>query len=305
MLLCAAAAFLLFRMAICRKTKIRRSRKRKHKEETPAMKAYREGMEEFSASHYETHTITSYDGLKLAGHYLSAPVPEPACILLCIHGYRSSSFKEYGIYKNFYHDRLQADMMCPDQRAHGESEGKYICYGVKERRDVLDWINYLNRLSAQRYGKILPIYLHGISMGCATVLMARELGYPENVKGIIADCGYTSPDAIFRHIVRHSFHLPCFPILNLAELFTRCTAGFGFREASTKHAQNNELPILFIHGDQDHFVPTTMSLENYEAYTGKKRLLIVKGAAHAVSYYMDRDSCEQAIRELIASPQSF
>ena len=187
-----------------------------------------------------------------------------------------------------------------DERTHGMSEGKAITFGIKEKYDVSDWVRYVE----ERKGKENGIYLFGISMGAATVLMSSAILDKNTVKGIIADCGYTSPDAIFRHIVKNSFRLPCFPLLNLAELLTRCTAGFGFREASTKHT-NNKLPILFIHGDQDHFVPTAMSRENYEAYTGKKRLLIVKGAAHAVSYYMDRDSYEQAVRELIASPQSF
>ena len=148
------------------------------------MKAYREGAEWLAASPYEKHTITSYDGLRLAGYYLPAfPAAQeqaPQCILLCMHGYRSNAFKEYGIYGNFYHTDLRADLWIPDQRTHGESEGKYICYGVKERFDVQDWVAYINRISEKQYGKKLPIYLHGISMGCATVLMAYALGFPEN-----------------------------------------------------------------------------------------------------------------------------
>ncbi|MFR1518274.1 MAG: alpha/beta hydrolase [Clostridia bacterium] len=305
-------AVCLFRMAICRKTFIP-FKKKARKEETPSMKAYREGSEWLAASPYEKHVVSSYDGLQLTGHFLPAfpadPGQAPACIVLCMHGYRSDSFKEYGIYANFYHTSLHADLMLPDQRAHGESEGKYICYGVKERFDVLRWLDYINRLSKERYGKLLPIYLHGISMGCATVLMAYGLGYPDNVRGIIADCGYTSPDAIFRHILKHSFHLPRFPVLNISNLISRICAGFGFQEASTLDAMAkaapDSIPILFLHGDSDRFVPTEMSVQNYEACTGKKKLLIVKGAAHAVSYYTDKAAYEAAVRELILSPQAF
>ncbi len=277
------------------------------------MKAYREGAEWLAASPYEKHTITSYDGLRLAGYYLPAfPAAQeqaPQCILLCMHGYRSNAFKEYGIYGNFYHTDLRADLWIPDQRTHGESEGKYICYGVKERFDVQDWVAYINRISEKQYGKKLPIYLHGISMGCATVLMAYGLGFPENVKGIIADCGYTTPDAIFRHIVKHSFHLPCFPIINISNQISRAVAGFGFSDASApdalRSAEPQKIPILFIHGDSDHFVPAKMGLRNYEAYTAQKKLLLVKGAGHAVSYYIDKAAYEAAVRELIFSPQSF
>ena len=301
-------AVFLFRMAICRNASIY-FKKKHRKEETPITKAYREGAEWLLESPYEKHMTTSYDGLHLAGHFLPAYSSEenraPEYILLCIHGYRSNSFKEYGIYGNFYHNDLRADLWFPDQRAHGESDGKYICYGVKERFDVLYWIDYINHFSEKKYGKTLPIYIHGISMGCATVLMAYGLGYPENVKGIIADCGYTSPNSIFRHIIKHSFHIPCFPILNIANLISQQVAGFGFKDAYATDAVYGNIPILFIHGDSDNFVPKNMGIQNYEAFTGKKKLLIIKGAGHAASYYIDKTAYETAIRELIFSPQSF
>lgn len=308
LILMLAVAFFLFRMAICRKTFVPFRKKRK-KKESPQSDAYREGAEALAASSYETYTIRSFDGLRLTSHFLPAASRNPEFILLCMHGYRSNGFKEYGIYKKFYHETLQADLWFPDQRAHGESEGKYICYGVKERFDVLSWIDYINRFAAERYGKKLPIYLHGISMGCATVLMAYGLGYPENVKGIIADCGYTSPDAIFRHIIKHSFHIPCFPVLNLSDLISKRLARFGFKDASTtdalKQSVPHEIPILFIHGKDDHFVPADMTLRNYDAFPGKKKLLLIEGASHAASYYTDTTAYEAAVRQLIYSPQSF
>lgn len=301
-LLSAAISIMLFRIGVCRNTLI--PFKKKHKEETPVMKAYREGMEELAASAYEAHSIISYDGLRLSGHYLPA-AETPAFILLCMHGYRSNSFKEFGIFKTFYHDVLKADMMFPDERGHGESEGKYICYGVKERFDVLYWIDYINALSQRRYGKILPVYIHGVSMGCATVLMAYGLGYPDNVKGIIADCGFTSPDAIFRSVIKRTFYLPRFPVLKMANLISKAVAGFEFSDASVpdilRRADKYGIPILFIHGGSDHFVPTGMSIQNYEACSAPKKLLIVKGASHASSYYADKVAYEEAVQELIYS----
>ena len=146
-------------------------------------------------------------------------------------------------------------------------------------------------------------------MGCATVLMAYGLGYPENVKGIIADCGYTSPDAIFRHIIKHSFHIPCFPVLNLSNLISKLLARFEFKDASTtdalKQSAPHEIPILFIHGKDDHFVPADMTLQNHDAFPGKKKLLLIEGASHAASYYTDTAAYEAAVRQLIYSPQSF
>lgn len=304
-------SFAMFRKAIYRnRTSARNTNKSGeiiHKTESHSAEIFREASERLMAEPSETYLLTSRDGLNLRAHYIphaaSLRSNEPEFILLGMHGYRSDAYKEFGIYSDFYRYKLRADMMLPDQRAHGESKGKYICYGVKERFDLLDWIDLTNRVSERKYGHRLPIYVHGISMGCATVLMSCELGWPSNVKGIIADCGYTSPGDIFRHILKNRYHLPGFPFLSITEIMTKKTAGFSFDESSTVKSLENvreNIPILFIHGGDDNFVPAYMSRENYSAYKGSKKLLIIEGAGHAKSYYENTDAYEAAVTDLVS-----
>ena len=312
LLMSVLAAFIMFRTAVCRKrptaSETNASGKSFGKAESYCAKIFREASERLMAEPSEIYVLTSRDGLNLRAHYIphaaSLRSNEPEFILLGMHGYRSNAYKEFGIYADFYRYKLRADMMLPDQRAHGESEGKYICYGVKERYDLLDWIDLTNRISERKYGRRLPIYVHGISMGCATALMSCGLGFPSNVKGMIADCGYTSPGDIFRHILKNAYHLPGFPFLFLSERITKRTAGFRFNEASTVkslESAREDIPILFIHGGGDDFVPTCMTRENYSAYNGEKKLLIIEGAGHAKSYYENTAAYEAAVTELVSN----
>lgn len=262
--------------------KKRRFPSEKQKKRISEMKVYykklREGKNWFEGMPVEKVFIKSGDGLRLVGHFLPAENAERT--ILCVHGYRSHGKYDFGYIAQFFHEN-GCNVLLIDHRAHGESQGKYICFGIKERYDCRDWVHYLNN----RFGSDLPIVLHGVSMGAATVLMTSGLELPSNVKGIIADCGYTSPWDIIQRVSRKQFHFPDYPLLYIINFMCRKTMGFDLREINSVHAlQKNKIPVLFIHGDGDTFVPSEMTQINYEVCRSKKRLELVKDAGHAMSY---------------------
>ena len=254
-----------------------------------------EQAQEFIRTHTaERIKMPSFDGLELTALYLPAE-KEPKGVIVAFHGYRSLATIDFAMEVEFFHD-LGYHVLLPYQRSHGESQGKYITYGAKERFDCRDWAHY----AARRFGKKLPLFLAGISMGCATVVMASGLDLPENTRGIVADCGFTSPWEIMAHVAKRDYHLPPFPLLYLMDLVARVRAGFALKEADTRKAlEKNKLPILFIHGEEDDFVPVWMTKENYRVCRGEKQLYLVKGAAHALSFAVDTPGCKKVIREFL------
>lgn len=153
-----------------------------------------------------------------------------------------------------------------------KSEGRYITYGVKERHDLKRWILYTNRNLA---AKNKDIFLCGISMGCATTLMAAGLDLPDNVKGIIADCGFTSPWDIIKHVAKERFHLPPFPLMYMVDLISEVVAGFGLKEVSIPEImKRNKIPVLFIHGDADDYVPMWMTIKIMKPVQQRKNSIL-------------------------------
>ncbi len=243
----------------------------------------------------EHASITSFDGLKLSALYIPAGVEKPKGTLIVFHGYHSLATVDFALEAKFLHD-LGYRLLIPYQRSHGESEGKYITYGVKERFDCREWARY----AEDRFGPE-DIFLAGISMGSSTVLMAAGLDLPESVRGILADCGFTSPWEIMKHVSRRDFKLPSFPLLHVLDLLARLQAGFSLKEADTRDAlAKSVLPVLFFHGVEDDFVPLSMTQENFRACRGEKELYIVKGAGHAQSFAADTAGCEEKIEEFLA-----
>lgn len=244
--------------------------------------------------HFEDLEITSHDGLKLKAKLLKSDLDTDK-ILIAVHGYRSYNLKEYAYYIKFYHD-LGFHILMPDNRAHGESEGTYIGFGWLDRLDCIQWIGKVK----DYFDKDLQIVLHGISMGSATVLMASGEELPDDVKCIISDCGFTSVLDEFEHELKLA-HIPPSLILPTATLLSKKRVGYSFKEASTiNQVKKSKTPTLFIHGDQDDFVPTYMVYDLYNACAADKDLLIVEGAKHAESYLVNQELCERTIIEFMS-----
>ena len=233
---------------------------------------------------HKSHSITikSYDGLKLHGLWI--PASNPKGTVLLAHGYRSTYLVDFGPALNYYHD-LGFNLLIPDQRAHGESEGKLITFGVKEARDMMLWVDYHNAHLAA-----VPLILSGLSMGASTVIYMTGLNLPGNVKGIIADCGFTSPAEILGTIFRKVTHLHALPALLVTELLARTIAGISLWQCdSRKLLAKCKIPIVMIHGREDGFVPCEMTEQAYRACSSPKQILLVDGADHGVSFIVARE----------------
>lgn len=288
-----AASFALFEYAICRKKKQPDIRK-KEKWKPYLNYVLKEQKWLYEHQEKELKTIESKDGLKLQAVYI--PKENAKGIIICMHGYHSAIEIEFVPEIRFLWD-LGYSILLPWQRSHGKSEGRYITYGVKERYDLKQWILYANDMlhMAQR-----DIFLCGISMGCATALMAAGLKLPKNVKGIIADCGFTSPWDIVKHVAKTRLHLPSFPLMYSVNFICKIFAGFGLKEVSIPEImKQNQIPILFIHGDRDQYVPMWMTVKNYEACAGPKELYIVHGAGHALAFSKDMEEGKRWIQKFI------
>lgn len=242
------------------------------------------------AQNMETVYIQSHDGLRLAGHYLNIGADQT---IILFHGYRSRAFRDFSCVGEYYKS-LGYNLLFVDQRAHGESEGKYITFGVRERLDCVRWAEYIDR----RVGG--EIILDGLSMGATTVLMAAGEKLPESVKAIIADCGFTSPGEIMLKVMEVDLKVRCRPLFHLVALMVRLRAGFAIDEYSTVEAmKRNRLPILFLHGTGDKFVPYEMTLRTHEACTSDKELLLIEDATHGTSYLKEPETCRQALSSFL------
>lgn len=238
--------------------------------------------------------IKSDDNLKL--HGILFPRKDSKRFVICLHGYSSNAgVSDYVAISKFYLN-MNFNMLMIDARAHGRSEGEYIGFGCLDRMDLLNWINYV----IKNFGDDCEILLHGTSMGGATVLMASGLNLPQNVKGIISDCPFTSAWDIFSDILKRIYHINPFPIINIANSICKSIAGYSLKECnSAEEVKKARIPILLIHGDDDSFVPCSMSKEIYENCNSPKELFIVNGAGHAESYYKERKIYEEKVKKFI------
>ncbi len=245
----------------------------------------------FNKQPYKEVSITTVDRLRLVGYYLAATTPTGKTAILA-HGY-SSKGMWMGSYAKIYYD-LGYNVLLPDNRGHGNSEGNYIGFGWADRNDYLRWIDFI----INKVGEKSQIVLHGVSMGGATVLMTSGEMLPEAVKAIVSDCSYTSVWAELEYQLKRLYRLPAFPILNSTSLLTKLRAGYYFSEASAlEQVKKSKTPTLFIHGDSDKFVPTSMVYELFEASVSEKDIHIVQGAGHGNSLDIDVPGYKNKVRE--------
>jgi len=231
----------------------------------------------------DTPTITSFDGLKLYGRVIKSNKNSKKWAI-CMHGYRSSAFSDCA-YPVVKFQQMGINTLAPDQRAHGNSEGKYIGMGWHERRDVKQWIDYLIKEQGAK-----EILLYGGSMGAATIMNTTGLTLPKQVKAVIADCGYTSAAKQFAYVLNTAMHLPTEPIMFFANIITRIRAGYSlYKDSPLKQLRKNERPALFFHGTADGFIPFPMSAQNAFSTKGPKELYFIEHATHFTSYAYDPD----------------
>jgi len=287
-------AYVCFRMAFYVPTRKPITDDRVDVPEGKAYEPYREDMERWAretrALPHEAISVTSFDGLTLRGKYYECAPNAP--IELMFHGYRGHAERDLcgGVQRCF---KLGHNALIVNQRASADSDGHVITFGIREYRDCLTWVAFMT----QRFGKNARIILTGISMGAATVMMTADQPLPDQVIGILADCGYSSPKAIICKVIRQ-MGLPvalAYPFVRLGGLLY---GGFDIESRSATEAlRNSRVPVLFFHGEADDFVPCEMSRENYAACTSRKRLVTVKDADHGLAYLCDPEGYRQAVRE--------
>lgn len=242
-------------------------------------------------------TIRSREGLLLVGRYYELVPGAP--VEISFHGYRSTSLHDDCVAYETAH-RRGTNLLLPDQRAHGDSEGHTISFGVLERYDAMLWAEEIVRLCGEK----TEILLTGVSMGAATVLMAAELPLLPNVKGILADCPYSSPRAILEKVAR-DMHLPPRLVYPFLRLGARLFGGFDPSAASPEEAvKRAQIPILIAHGTGDGFVPAEMS-QRIAAASDGVRLFLYPDADHGLSYFSDevryREMCDSFRDEVLGT----
>lgn len=243
-------------------------------------KEYEEGKAWCRQQTMQDWYIRSRDGLMLHAYYF--PAEDAKRFVVLSHGYKGSGFGDFANIARFLHEN-HCNLLFIDQRCCGGSQGEYITFGAMEKYDVQKWTYFI----AKRNEKKLPIYLFGESMGAATVLMASGLALPEEVKGIIADCGFRSMKGQVQDMAANWFHLKWIGLLLFRlDLFCAFFAGFRMKDADTADAmKKNKRPVLFFHGSGDTYVYPSNSEDNYKLCQAPKELVIIPGAKHISSAY--------------------
>ena len=247
-------------------------------------------IEQFNQLDLEELTITSFDGLTLYGYLLKG---NPKEVVICVHGYKSAMQFDYCDKIKIYQDRGSTVLLLND-RAHGKSEGDYLGFSEHDRRDVARWVQLVNNMYDDP-----KIYLHGVSMGGATVIHCANMGL-KNVCGIIDDCGFNSIVDISKYLMNDIYHMPYFPFGYLAWLWSMIITGISFNTSMGEDCvRHTDIPILFIHGKEDNYVPCRMSISMYEACASPKELHLIDGCGHAAAYMMAKEEYTEAVNRLL------
>ena len=210
-----------------------------------------------------------------------------------IHGWRDSAVKYLFLARLYEHVLGGYNVVLPDLHAHGLSEGDMIQMGWLDRKDVLHWLTIFQTDT---------MVVHGVSMGGATTMMLSAEEMPKGIKDLrfVDDCGYTSAWDEFASELKNQFGLPPFPLMYTTSLLCKMRYGWSFSEASAIDAvRQSPYPMLFIHGDEDTFVPTEMVYRLYQAKPSNKKLWIAPGAEHASSYLTHPDEYTRQLSDFL------
>ena len=249
-------------------------------------------VEWFRKNDREKFELTNAEGNKICAFLMPADEPSDKYIV-CAHGYRSSGQGDFRFIGKFFHDQGY-NVFFVDHQALGQSEGDFITFGHREARDLFQWLDFM----VDRFGKDIQIALYGISMGSGTVMyMSDNEKLPENVKCIIADCGFTDLNELFSFVLQ-TVSVPSKPLIFMANQFNKLFAKWDFNNIRPiESVKNAKVPMLFIHGEKDDFVPTYMAGKLYNACTSEKDYLIVPNAGHAESYQKGHELYEEKVKE--------
>ncbi len=253
--------------------------------------AYRETCKNaFRSQPFKELEITSFDGLKLRGYLVER---NPKEIVICVHGYKSDPESDFCDRAEIYEKRESSVLFVHD-RAHGRSEGRYLGFSELDRFDIAKWVDRINEMYDGA-----KIWLHGVSMGGATVIHCADMNL-KNVCGIIDDCGFNSILGISKALIVDMYHMPFFLIGNIAWFWSRILNKVDFNTSIGEDCvRRTKLPILFIHGKEDHFVPTWMSEKMYEACTSPKELHLIENCGHAAAYMCAKEEYTEAVNRLL------
>ena len=245
---------------------------------------------------YEKHYIMSDRGDGLVGYLMKAKEPSNIYVFGA-HGYRSYGKKEFCGFAQYYLSR-GINVFFPDHIASGESDGTHCSFGYYEREDCMKWLKYMT----DHFGEDIKIILHGVSMGSATVcMMSGRNNLPDNVKFTVADCGFTTAEALFKYKL-NDLKVPDIGLVKGVDMANKINHGFKLTSIRPVEAvANARVPMLFVHGKDDNLVPSFMAEELYEACSNpNKDILIVDGADHAQAHVNGKEEYEQKIDEFIA-----
>ncbi|MEA4831068.1 hypothetical protein SDC9_80576 [bioreactor metagenome] len=297
----------MFNLTMSRKAQVPSHKKNGKNKEVPPQNECNEymdfadkGKEYLKTKYTEKVQIISEDRKKLSATIvLSNAVHTDGKLkfTVCIHGYRSNGLNDFAMMAEYFTD-AGFGMLIPDNRSHGESEGKYIGFGWNDRKDCLSWCEYL----VKRYGEDIEIVLMGISMGATAVMAALGENTIPQIKCAVEDCGYSNAWEELSLQLYNTYGLKPFPALYLVSIWNKIINGYFISENNAlKQIKNSKLPILFIHGENDRYVPLYMVNKLYEAYEGPKMLYIAPNAAHAQSFIKNQENYKKKLDEFFSS----
>lgn len=269
---------------------------RKLVEKHPEVKPWLDSLKQYGA--LRDTFINMPSGERHHGYFVrqasdSTTTKQPVAIV--IHGWRDNAIKFMTIARIY--EQAGCHVLMPDLHAHGLSEGESVQMGWKDRKDILHWMSVATELFGAE-----DFIIHGVSMGAATTMCVSGEKLPDDVKNarFIEDCGYTSVWDEFKYELAEEFDLAPFPLLYATSLLCKIKYGWSFGEASPiKQVKKCPYPMLFIHGDNDTFVPSWMVHPLYEAKQGEKELWITKDTKHARSYKDYAEEYSNKVKEFI------
>lgn len=251
------------------------------------------GYAEFDAMEKEDVWIESFDHHRLHGYFIKNTKANK--VVISFHGYNTEARKEYPLHHSYYQEGYT--VLIVDQRGVGQSGGRFITMGLLERRDCLDWIDYVLR----RYDGDVEILLEGLSMGASTIMMAAQDIHAPQVRGMIVNCGFNSCTDQLEYTITKLMHLPRVPVLATVKLYARLLARYDMDAITACDSlAKSEIPLLMFHGAKDTFVPFENLAKIYpSARAGHKKQIPCEHAAHGIARFEDRELYEGEIRQFL------